>query len=52
MLEVAFARGNSYKDTHDEPFAVLRLTFKLIHAWLNLPDKHISTGRINQTTTE
>ena len=35
----------------NEPFAVsLCLEFVLRHAWLNLRDKHMTTGRINQVT--
>ena len=32
----------------NEPFAVSLIKFVLRHAWLNLWDKHMTTGRINQ----
>ena len=36
----------------NEPFAVSRYRLLILrHAWLNLWDKHMTTGRINQVTT-
>ena len=36
----------------NEPFAVSRYITILTHAWVNLWDKHMTTGRINQVTTK